>query len=104
MKQLRKQMFDYGWGFAAYCAKHSSDLELGNYSMKMLRRWAGLWGKKRLGENLKLALKLRGHFPVHLILLEILGGVLGYKAYKRSIRHVSAVLAQEQIARQAVAA
>jgi hypothetical protein len=105
MKQLRQQMFDYGWGFAAYCAKHSTDLELGNYSMKMLRRWAGLWGKKRLGENLKLALQLRNHFPIHLILLEIAGGVLGYKAYKRSRNKVRTTAIKEcRAARKAVAA
>ena len=29
MGQLRRQMFDYGIGFSAYCVKHACDLEIG---------------------------------------------------------------------------
>jgi glycosyltransferase involved in cell wall biosynthesis len=84
--QLRKQMFDYGWGFCAYVNKYTRDLELGNQSLRMLKRWSRVWGKNRLLENVGLALRMRPHFPIDLILLEILGGVLGYGAYKRSVR------------------
>ncbi len=88
MRELRKQMFDYGWGFAAYCAKYFEDIELANQSAGMLRRWSRTWGKRRLTTNLKLALTLKPHFPIHLILLEIWGGVLGLRAYRRSVRRV----------------
>jgi GT2 family glycosyltransferase len=88
MKQLRKQMFDYGWGFTAFCAKYAHDLELGNLSMAMLKRWSKKWGWRRLKENLKLALLRRPHFPVQLILLEIFGGICGLPAYRRSVRKV----------------
>jgi len=88
MTQLRRQMFDYGWGFCAYVGKYAYDLELGNQSVKMLRRWSAVWGKKRLRQNLVEAIKLRPHFPVHLILSEIWGGFLGLRAYKRSVRRV----------------
>lgn len=88
MKGLRKQMFDYGFGFTAYVAKHASDFELGNLGMSMLRKWARTWGRERLSQNVKLAAELRPHFPVHLILLEILGGIVGWGAYKRSVMRV----------------
>ena len=93
MGELRRQMFDYGYGFCAYVGKYAFDLELGNQSMKMLRRWTGIWGKKRLRNNVKLALKLRPHFPIHLILAEIWGGMMGLTAYKRSVRRVQSVAA-----------
>jgi glycosyltransferase involved in cell wall biosynthesis len=96
MAQLRKQMFDYGWGFCAYVAKHSQDLELGNQSMRMLKKWTKEWGMRRLKKNARLAIKFRGHFPVHLILIEILGGILGLRAYKRSVRHVQSVAMQSR--------
>lgn len=86
MSQLRRQMFDYGFGFAAYCMKHAYDLELGNLSMSMLKRWSKRWGYKRLIQNVKLAACGRPHFPIHLILLEVIGGVLGLRAYRRSVR------------------
>ena len=79
MTLLRRQMFDYGYGFTAFAAKHSRDLELGNLSTRMVRRWANLWGRKRLRQNFKLALRRKGHFPIHLILLEILGGIMGWR-------------------------
>jgi glycosyltransferase involved in cell wall biosynthesis len=88
MKQLRRQMFDYGWGFTAYCVKHAFDLELGNHSMAMLKRWGKRWGFRRLKENLLLAAKGKHHFPINLILMEILGGVMGVRAYRRSVRKV----------------
>jgi O-antigen biosynthesis protein len=87
MKQLRHQIFDYGWGFCAYTAKYTHDLELGNLSIRMLRRWSSIWGKRRLLTNLKLALTGRAHFPIHLILLEIIGGIMGFRAYKGAVRH-----------------
>jgi glycosyltransferase involved in cell wall biosynthesis len=98
MAQLRKQMFDYGWGFCAYVAKHSRDLELGNQSLRMLKKWTKEWGIRRLKKNLRLAMRFRGHFPVHLILIEILGGILGLRAYKRSVRHVQSVAMQSRLA------
>ncbi|MBA3272612.1 MAG: glycosyltransferase, partial [Chthoniobacterales bacterium] len=88
MNALRKQMFDYGFGFCAYVAKHSRDLELGNLSVNMLRSWARKWGKQRLSQNVRLAAALRPHFPIHLILLEIWGGILGWSAYRRSVERV----------------
>jgi glycosyltransferase involved in cell wall biosynthesis len=88
MRALRKQMFDYGWGFAAFAMKHAMDLELGNHSASMVRRWSKRWGLVRLRDNLKLAAALRHHYPIHLILLEILGGVVGARAYKRSVEKV----------------
>lgn len=88
MSQLRRQMYDYGWGFAAYCVKHAYDLELGNLSMAMLKRWAKRWGYQRLKQNVKLAAAGKPHFPVHLIMLEIVGGLLGLRAYGRSLRKV----------------
>jgi O-antigen biosynthesis protein len=88
MRALRKQMFDYGWGFAAYAAKHSNDLELGNQSVAMVRRWSKRWGLLRFRENLKLTIQRQQRFPIHLILLEFLGGVLGWRSYKRSVRKV----------------
>jgi glycosyltransferase involved in cell wall biosynthesis len=88
MSQLRRQMYDYGWGFAAYCMKHAYDLELGNLSMAMLKRWSKRWGYRRLRDNLKLAAAGKYHFPIHLILLEVAGGVLGLRAYRRSVRKV----------------
>jgi glycosyltransferase involved in cell wall biosynthesis len=93
MKQLRRQMFDYGWGFVAFCTKHAQDLELGNLSMAMLKRWSRRWGWKRLKENLKLAVMRKPHYPVHLILWEIAGGVCGARAYRRSVRKVKKDLA-----------
>jgi hypothetical protein len=54
-------------------------------SIRMLRRWGDIWGKQRLMKNVKLALVGAKHFPVHLILLEILGGIMGVRAYKRSV-------------------
>ena len=97
MTQLRRQMFDYGWGFCAYVGKYAYDLELGNQSVKMLRRWSAIWGKKRLRQNLVEALKLRPHFPVHLILAEIWGGFLGLRAYKRSVRRVQSEAVRERL-------
>jgi glycosyltransferase involved in cell wall biosynthesis len=88
MHQLRRQMFDYGFGFCAYVGKYAFDLELGNQSVKMLRRWSDTWGKKRLRKNVMEALRLRPHFPINLILAEIWGGFLGLRAYKRSVRRV----------------
>ena len=88
MTALRKQMFDYGWGFAAYAVKHARDLELGNYSISMLRRWSKRWGLKRLSDNLRLALRFQSHYPLDLILIEVLGGILGTRAYQRSVRKV----------------
>jgi glycosyltransferase involved in cell wall biosynthesis len=88
MSQLRRQMFDYGWGFAAFCMKYAHDLELGNFSMAMLKRWSKRWGYRRLKDNLKLALVGRAHFPIHLIVLEIVGGIMGLRAYRRSVRKV----------------
>jgi glycosyltransferase involved in cell wall biosynthesis len=96
MSQLRKQMFDYGWGFCAYVAKHSRDLELGNHSVRMLKKWTKEWGVHRLKKNLRLAMRFRSHFPVHLILLEILGGILGLRAYKRAVRHVQSVALRDR--------
>jgi cellulose synthase/poly-beta-1,6-N-acetylglucosamine synthase-like glycosyltransferase len=86
MRELRRQMFDYGWGFCAYCTKHSRDLELGNLSYKMLKRWSGIWAKKRMKQNFSLAIRMRHHFPLHLIAIEILGGILGLRAYDRSVK------------------
>ena len=98
MAQLRRQMFDYGYGFVAYCAKHSRDLELGNQSTRMLKRWANRWGNKRLRENLRMALKLQPHFPIRLILLEIAGGIMGWKSYQRAQRHVRMVAYDRRLA------
>ena len=91
-------MFDYGFGFTAYVAKHASDFEVGNLGMSMVRKWARTWGKDRLSHNVKLATELRPHFPVHLIFLEILGGVVGWSAYKRSVTRVkvNAALARKK--------
>jgi glycosyltransferase involved in cell wall biosynthesis len=91
MAQLRRQMFDYGWGFCAYVGKYAHDLELGNQSIKMLRRWTGIWAGKRLRSNVRLALRLRPHFPIHLIVAEIVGGVMGLRAYPRSVRNAQRV-------------
>jgi hypothetical protein len=88
MDQLRRQMFDYGWGFVAYCSKHGHDLELGNLAMKMLKRWTRRWGLKRLRDNLLLALRRRPHYPIHLILTEIAGGLCAVRAYRHSVRKV----------------
>ncbi|HEX8522426.1 MAG TPA: glycosyltransferase [Tepidisphaeraceae bacterium] len=88
MDALRQQMFDYGWGFVSYVIKQSRDLEMGNRAMKMLRRWTRFWGINRFKENLKLAICLREHFPLHLIVLEVAGGILGLAAYERSVRKV----------------
>jgi hypothetical protein len=88
MHQLRRQMFDYGFGFCAYVGKYAHDLELGNQSVKMLRRWSNTWGRKRLWKNVSDALRLRPHFPINLILAEIWGGMIGLRAYKRSVRRV----------------
>ncbi|MGB7160251.1 MAG: glycosyltransferase [Tepidisphaeraceae bacterium] len=104
MAQLRKQMFDYGFGFCAYVGKYAYDLELGNHSMKMLRRWSAAWGKTRLRSNLKLALKLRPHFPIHLILAEIWGGMMGLGAYKRSVERVQSDAIREYRNQQKAAA
>ena len=57
-------------------------------SARMVRRWANIWGRKRLKKNLKLAIRLKPHFPIHLILLEIAGGMIGMRAYRRSLRSV----------------
>ncbi len=100
MSQLRRQMFDYGWGFCAYVGKYAYDLELGNQSVKMLRRWSAVWGKKRLRKNASEALRLRPHFPVHLILAEIWGGFLGLRAYKRSLRRVQSEAVRERVIAQ----
>lgn len=97
MSQLRRQMFDYGWGFCAYVGKYAYDLELGNQSVKMLRRWSSMWGNKRLRKNVGEALRLRPHFPVHLILAEIWGGFLGLGAYKRSVRRVQSEAVRERL-------
>ena len=94
MPQLRRQMFDYGVGFSAYCMKHAFDLELGNLSMKMLQRWVGGWWWQRLKENAALALQGRPHFPVHLILLEAWGGITGLSAYRRSVRRARQIQAK----------
>lgn len=99
MKALRRQMFDYGYGFCAYVAKHSHDLELGNLSISMLRTWAHKWGRQRLSQNVKLAAQLRPHFPVHLILLEIWGGIVGWSAYRRSVARVRVEAAKHQESR-----
>jgi cellulose synthase/poly-beta-1,6-N-acetylglucosamine synthase-like glycosyltransferase len=96
MRELRRQMFDYGYGFTAFCAKHASDLEYGNQVWKLLRRWARHWGRKRLMTNLWLAMRLQRRFPVHLILMEIAGGVLGYSAYKRSLRRVNSTARKDR--------
>ena len=104
MHQLRRQMFDYGFGFCAYVGKYAHDLELGNQSVKMLRRWSNTWGKKRLWKNVRDAVQLRPHFPINLILAEIWGGMMGLRAYKRSMRRVkSEALRQWVIERERVA-
>ena len=96
MKQFRRQMFDYGWGFVTYCSKHATDLELGNLSMKMLVRWSKRWGWRRLKENLKLAAQRRPRYPIRLILTEICGGFLAIGAYRASVRKVRKDLATFQ--------
>ena len=63
-------------------------LEDVNLSARMVRRWANIWGRKRLKQNLKLALRFKSHYPIHLILLEIAGGIMGARAYRRSLRNV----------------
>ena len=88
MSQLRRQMYDYGHGFAAYCAKHARDLELGNLCMSMSWRWVKWWGIKRFKDNLRLKVQGRPHFPLHLIVLEAMGAVAGIGAYRRSVQKV----------------
>ena len=88
MSQLRRQMYDYGHGFAAYCAKHARDLELGNLCMSMAWHWTQWWGVKRFKDNLRNKLSGRAHFPLHLIVLEAMGAFAGIRAYKRSVRKV----------------
>jgi GT2 family glycosyltransferase len=95
MDQLRRQMFDYGVGFVAYCTKHAMhDLELGNLSSQMLRRWVSVWWWKRLIDNTKLALRGRYHFPIHLILIEAMGALRGLTAYRRSARRAKRIAAK----------
>lgn len=97
MRELRRQMYDYGFGFSAFCAKHAADLEYGNQVWKLLRRWWRFWGKQRLQKNAWAAMRLQQRFPVHLILLEIAGGIMGYSAYKRSIRKVASTARRDRL-------
>jgi hypothetical protein len=52
------------------------------------KRWGKRWGFKRLKANVLLAMAGKSHFPINLILMEILGGVMGVRAYRRSVRKV----------------
>lgn len=97
MPELRRQMYDYGYGFSAFCAKHAVDLEYGNQVWKLMRRWWRFWGRKRLTKNLGLAARMQDRFPVHLILLEIAGGIMGYSAYRRSVRRVESVAHKDRV-------
>src|SRR5205085_2628525 len=97
MRLLRKQMYDYGYGFTAYAAKFARDLELGNLSARMVRRWAKICGLKRLKQNVRLALAGKPHFPIHLILMEFAGGFMGARAYRRSAQHVRNSAYREQL-------
>lgn len=73
--QRRHASFDRGWSFAAYCTKHARDLELGNFAMPTLARRA-------------LRTLLRGEAPIELRAAELLGAVMGLRAYRRSLRKV----------------
>ena len=89
MPQLEGQMFDYGFGFFAYLTKYARhDLELQNHALKLMKKWFAWWGVKRLARNVKDALRLRPHFPIGLILREMLGFVFGPPAYARARRRV----------------
>lgn len=98
MKELRKQMFDYGYGFTAFAAKHAQDLETGNQVWRLLRRWGRFWGRRRLIKNVGRAMRFqKNRFPVHLIALEIWGGLLGYFAYNRSVNRVRSIARRDRV-------
>lgn len=88
MRQLRGRAFDDGWAFSALCGKYAHDLELGNLAVPMLARRFAARGWRRLKANLKLALARHDYFPVHLIVLEVAGGLFGLRAYRTSQRRV----------------
>lgn len=79
--ELRRHAYDTGYGFAAYAMKHANDLEVGNLALQMLRQ--------RLSENLHQALRTRNPQTLSLLLLELAGGLLGWRAYRRSLRKVA---------------
>ena len=89
MAALRGQMFDYGYGFAAYLAKYEeNDLELSNCAAALRRRWMKMWGWQRLWRNIKAKIRMRPSFPLDLIIREMLGLVLGRRAYGRAAKRV----------------
>lgn len=85
---LSQSAIDFGFSLAICCSKFFHDTELANSSAITLKRWIREQGIHRFGENLKAALCLRPHTPLHLIALELAGAALATNAYRRSIRHV----------------
>jgi GT2 family glycosyltransferase len=96
MPQLQRQMFDYGYGYFAFLTKYEqSDPELATHATAMKRAWPRYWGWKRLMRNLKLALRWRPHFPINLIVREMLGFARGSPSYARSVAAVQQAAAQQ---------
>ncbi|MEA2734526.1 MAG: hypothetical protein QOE14_977 [Humisphaera sp.] len=79
--QLRQRMFDDGIAFTSCCAKHAYDLELGNHAIRMLARW--------FRQRLVAAVRPRQRdFSCDAVVAEMVGGVIGLRAYGRAARRV----------------
>jgi hypothetical protein len=78
-RALRAHLYDAACGFTSFCVKHSYDLEFGNHAIPLLARWF----KHRL-----LAAIRRRHLSSDLAMAELLGGVVGLRAYRRARRRV----------------
>jgi glycosyltransferase involved in cell wall biosynthesis len=87
-EQLRRRVFDHGFGRAACAMKYAHDLEVANLSIRALKQWFWKAGALRLAANLRLAAAGREHCPIQLIFAEMIGAAMGLRAYRRSARKV----------------
>jgi glycosyltransferase involved in cell wall biosynthesis len=86
-KQLKGQMWDYGYGFYAYLAKYAEhDLELSNHALLLMWK-VYQWYFKRMRETLNLKLRRKEHFPIRMQLQEMAGALFGAFVYNRSVNN-----------------
>ncbi len=97
MKQLRGQMWDYGFGFYAYLGKYARhDLELSNQAISLMWKWYGFY-LNRLRESIWKKLRRKRHLPIGLQLSEMAGALCGWFVYDRAVRHANKLRRQARV-------
>jgi glycosyltransferase involved in cell wall biosynthesis len=78
-RALRQERFETARGFTSFCTKHAFDFELGNHVTPLLARW--------FKQRAMAAVRDFG-FAGDVARAELLGGVVGLRAYPRAVRRV----------------